>query len=425
MADPGADGNPFPTHTLANGLRIVAQPMSGVESLALGFCVATGAGNEEPSEAGVSHFIDGLAFQGTALRDTRALTEAFEDLGARRDASAGSELFWYASQALGRHLESIVPLMAEVVRRPRFDPIEAEKVRDRQLQELAAMEDEPAQKVMDLLQREYFHGHPYGHSVLGMAESVRSLTTEDLRAFYSRTQMPNNTIVAAAGKLDFDRLVVAVEAACGDWTPGTPPVLPEAPLPEPRVAVELRESNQQHIAIGVSGVPIGHPDYYAVNLLATVLGGGMNSRLFTEVREKRGLAYGVGASSGSMRSAGMIRVYAGTVPAKAHETVAVTLEELRKLEADGVTEDELARAKIMIKSRVIMGGENTRVRRNVIGSSLWYENKVRTLAQVRALIDAVTTDQVREAAVRLRIGSRITLTAIGPRTAEELLANEH
>jgi predicted Zn-dependent peptidase len=126
-----------------------------------------------------------------------------------------------------------------------------------------------------------------------------------------------------------------------------------------------------------------------------------------------------------MRTAGMIRVYAGTVPTKAHETVAVTLEELRKLEAHGISADELTRAKTMIKSRVIMGGENTRVRRNVIGSSLWYENKVRTLAEVRALIDAVTADQVREAAVRLRIGSRFTLTAIGPRTAEELLANEH
>ncbi|MGH2347792.1 MAG: M16 family metallopeptidase [Chloroflexota bacterium] len=420
MADPHTEGSPFPTHTLANGLRIVAQPMLGVESLAFGVCVATGAGNEEPREAGAGHFIDGLAFQGTALRDTRALTEAFEDLGARRDANAGSELFWYAAQALGRHLEALVPLMAEVVRFPRFDPIEAEKVRDRQLQELAALEDEPAQKVMSLLQREYFHGHPYGNSVLGTPESVRALQTEDLRTFRLRTQMPNNTIIAAAGKLDFDRLVAIVEASCGDWAPGTLITLPEAPRAEPRVAGEVRESNQQHIAIGVAGVPVGHPDYYAVNLLATVLGGGMNSRLFTEVREKRGLAYGVGAGSGSMRTAGMIRIYAGTVPAKAHETVAVTLEELRKLEADGVSEEELARAKTMIKSRVIMGGENTRVRRNVIGSSLWYENKVRTLAEVRALIDAVTTDQVREAAVRLRIGSRFTLTAIGPRTAEEI-----
>lgn len=425
MTDSHTQGSPFPTHTLANGLRIVAQPMGGVESLALGFCVATGARDENQQDAGASHFIDGLAFQGTALRDTRALTEAFEDVGARRDAGAGIELFWYAAQALGRHLDTLVPLLAEVVRYPRFDPVEAEKVRDRQLQELAALEDEPAQKVMDLLQREYFHGHPYGHSILGTPESVRALYPDDLRAFWSRTQLPNNTIVAAAGKLDFAALVRAVEAACGDWQ-GAPLIdLPEPPVTEPRVAVEVRESNQQHIGIGVQGVPVGHPDYYAVNLLATVLGGSMSSRLFTEVREKRGLAYGVGASASSMRNAGVVRIYAGTVPAKAHETVAVTLEELRKLESDGVSEAELVRAKTVIKSRVIMGGENTRVRRNVIASSLWYENKVRTLDEVRALIDAVTTDSIREAAARLRIGSRYTLTAIGPRSAEELLGNEH
>ncbi|MGH2411784.1 MAG: M16 family metallopeptidase, partial [Chloroflexota bacterium] len=341
-------------------------------------------------------------------RDTRALTEAFEDLGARRDASAGTELFWYAAQALGRHMDVLVPLMAEVVRRPRFDPEEAEKVRDRQLQELAALEDEPAQKVLDLLQREYFHGHPYGHSVLGTPASVRALQPADLRAFWARTQLPNTTIVAAAGKLDFDRLVTAVEAACGDWEPGAMLPLPGAPATEPRVAVITRESNQQHIGIGLAGVPVGHPDYYAVSLLATILGGSMNSRLFTEVREKRGLAYGVGAASASMRDAGMIRIYAGTVPAKAHETVAVTLDELRKLERGGVSDGELSRAKTVIKSRVVMGGENTRVRRNVIASSLWYENKVRTLDRVRALIDAVTAAQIQEAAVRLQIGSRYT-----------------
>ncbi|HEY8284255.1 MAG TPA: pitrilysin family protein [Chloroflexota bacterium] len=424
MTDSHSQGSPFPTHTLANGLRIVAQPMGGVESLALGFCVATGARDEEEHEAGASHFIDGLAFQGTAIRDTRALTEAFEDLGARRDASAGTELFWYAAQALGRHMDVLVPLMAEVVRRPRFDPEEAEKVRDRQLQEIAALEDEPAQKVLDLLQREYFHGHPYGRSVLGTPASVRALQPADLRAFWTRTQLPNNTIVAAAGKLDFDRLVTAVEAACGDWEPGGLLPLPEAPATKPRVSVVVRESNQQHIGIGVAGVPVGHPDYYAVALLATILGGSMNSRLFTEVREKRGLAYGVGAASASMRDAGMIRIYAGTVPAKAHETVAVTLDELRKLESGGVSDGELSRAKTVIKSRVVMGGENTRVRRNVIASSLWYENKVRTLDEIRALIDAVTAPQIQEAAVRLQIGSRYTLTAIGPRSAEELLGNE-
>ncbi len=425
MTEADRQDNPFPTHTLANGLRIVAQPMHGVESLAVGFCVATGARDEREDQSGISHFVDGLAFQGTARRDVRELTEAFEDLGARHDASAGTELFWYTAQALARHLDTVVPLMAEVVRQPRFDKDEAEKVRDRQLQELAALEDEPMHKVLDVLQHEFFHGHPYGNNSLGTEATVRGLSVDALRAFWSATHLPNNTIFAAAGKLDFDSLVKAVEAACGNWTPGEVNPLPGAPEYAPRTSIILRESNQQHIGLGMQGVPIGHPDYYAVVLMGTILGGTMSSRLFTEVREKRGLAYGVGAYPLSLRDAGMIRIYAGTTPPKAHETVAVTLEELRKLEADGVREDELARAKTVLKSRVIMAGENSRVRRSAIGAALWYEGRVRTLDEVRTLIEAVTTDQIQAAAQRLRISSQFTLTAIGPRSAEELLGNEH
>jgi predicted Zn-dependent peptidase len=414
-------GNPFPTHTLANGLRIVAQPMQGVESLAIGFCVATGSRDEPPSEAGVSHFIDGLAYQGTARRDVRQLTEAFEDLGARHDASAGTELFWYTAQALSRHLDSVVGLMTEVVREPRFDPVEAEKVRDRQLQELAALEDEPMQKVLDVLQREFFYGHPYGQSGLGTEETIKHLNTDIVRSFWQNTHHPNNTIVSAAGKMDFEAFVRAIEARCGDWTPGTVEQLPAPPSYTPRVNVIQRDSNQQHIGLGMQGVPVGHQDYYAVALMGTILGGSMSSRLFTEVREKRGLAYGVGAYPLSLRDAGMIRIYAGTVPQKAHETVAVILNELRKLEADGIYEDELARAKTVLKSRIIMAGENTRVRRSAIGASLWYENRVRTLDEIRALIEAVTSGQIQQVAQRLQISSQFTLAAIGPRSAEELL----
>jgi predicted Zn-dependent peptidase len=424
MTIANTETSPFPRHVLDNGLQIVAQPMHGVESLALGFCIAAGARDEQPGEAGISHFIDGLAFQGTARRDVRAVTESFEDLGARHDASAGTELFWYTTLTLGRNMAQVVPLLAEIVREPLFDPAETEKVRDRQLQELAALEDEPMQKVLEVLQREFFAGHPYGNSTLGSVESVRAITPQMLRSFWQASHHPNTTIVAAAGKLDFDQLVRAIEASCADWTPGPARPLPGAPSYEPRVVVLVRESNQEHIGLGVEGVPFGHPDYYAMLLLSTVLGGSMNSRLFTEVREKRGLAYGVGAYPLAMRDAGMIRIYAGTVPAKAHETVAVILEELRKLEADGVSDEETTRAKTVLKSRVIMAGENTRVRRNAIGSAIWYEGKVRTLEEIRALVEAVTPAHIQATARRLRISSQYTLAAIGPRTAEELLGHE-
>ena len=411
----------FPTHTLANGLRIVAQPMGGVQSLAVGFCLGSGSRDERPDEAGASHFIDSLAYQGTARRDVRALTEAFEDLGARHDAGAGVEVFWYTAQVLGRHLDRIVPLLAEVLRQPRFDAGEAEKVRDRLLQELASLEDEPMRKVLELLQAEFFHDHPYGNSVLGTEATIRALSVEDLRAFRARTQLPNNTVFAAAGLIEFDRLVSAVESACGDWQPGEVAPLPAAPSYGSRTSVVLRESNQQHIGMGLAGVPIGHPDYYAVALLATILGGTMNSRLFNEVREKRGLAYGISASASALRDAGMIRIYAGTTPARAPETVAVTLAEVRKLEEGGVSEEELDRAKIVLKSSVIMRSESTRVRRNAIGAGLWYENRVRTLDEVRALIEAVSAEQIRTVAHALGLSSVRTMVAVGPRSAEELL----
>ena len=359
MTVAGTADNPFPTHVLDNGLRIVAQPMHGVESLAIGLCVATGSRDERVEQAGISHFVDGLAFQGTARRGVRDLTEAFEDLGARYDASAGIELFWYTALALGRDLERLVPLLVEVARYPLFDPGETEKVRDRQLQELAGLEDEPMQKVLDVLQREYFFGHPYGNSLLGDVDSVKALTPQDLRACWQATHYPNNTIFAAAGKLEFERLVEVVTAACSDWPSGSIKPLPAPPAYVPRTKVLERDSNQQHIGIGIQGVPVGHADYYATSLLSTILGGSMNSRLFTEVREKRGLAYGVGAYPLALRDAGMIRIYAGTVPEKAQETVTVTFAELRKLEESGVRPDELERAKTVLKSRVIMAGENS------------------------------------------------------------------
>ena len=221
--------SPFPTHVLANGLRIVAQPMSGVESLAVGLCVATGSKDEQPELAGITHFIDGLAFQGTERHSVRDLTEAFEDLGARYDASAGTELTWYTALALGRDLDRLVPLIVEVCRYPLFDPEETEKVRDRQLQELAGLEDEPMQKVLDVLQREFFLGHPYGNSVLGEVDAVKAISVQDLKACWQGTHHPNNTIFAAAGKLEFSHLVRAVESACGDWPSGEVSQLPDPP----------------------------------------------------------------------------------------------------------------------------------------------------------------------------------------------------
>lgn len=410
----------FPRHRLANGLQIIAQPMEGVESVSLGYLIAAGARDERPHEAGISHFVESLGLQGTANRSIQELTEAFEELGASPDSSTETEFTSYAVSLLGRNLAPALALLTDVVLYPGLVADEVPKARDRILQEIAQLEDNPMRKVLDLLRREYFAGHPLGNDVLGSVETITSLTREDLQEYWRRQYTAGNVVLAVAGKLDFDALVRQAEDLCGAWPAGQSAPMPPVPAPQPHALVVPKESAQQHIGLGFPGVAVGSDDYYAMALLAVTLGGSMNSRLFHEVREKRSLAYGIGASFVALKQTGMVRIYAGTVPEKADQTVAVILHELGKLERDGVTGDELHRAKTLLKSNVIMRSESSAVRRRAIGTAWWYEGRVRTLEEIKRQIDAVTTEQIKRLAGSLGMTTNVVLTAIGPRSEEEL-----
>jgi len=410
----------FPRHRLANGLQIVAQPMPGVESVALGFTIGAGARNERPDEAGVSHFVESLAYQGTATRDVQALTEAFEDIGATPGSGADTEFSSYAVSVLGRNLAPALELLTDVVLHPGFAEGEVPKARDRILQEIAQIEDEPMRKVLDLLRREYFKGHPLGNEVTGTTETVSALARAGLQDYWRRRYTAGNTILSVAGKVDFDQFVRQAEELCQDWPAGEGSGIPPVPAPRRHAVVLHKESTQQHIGIGFPAVPIVSDDYYAMALMIATLGGSMNSRLFLEVREKRSLAYGIGAYYTPLKEAGFVRVYAGTTPEKADQSVAVILDELSKLEQGGVTEDELRRAKTLLKSNVIMRSESTGARRRAIATGWWYEGRIRTLDEIRNDIDAVTTDGIKRLAGSLGMTTNVVLTAIGPRSEEEL-----
>ena len=410
----------FPRHRLANGLQIVAQPMQGVESAALGYLISAGGKDERPDEAGISHFVESLGYQGTANRSVQELTEAFEDIGAHPDSGAETEVSSYSTTVLGRNLVPALELLTDVALHPGFVPDEVPKARDRILQEIAQLEDEPMRKVLDLLRREYFKGHPLGNDVIGTTQTISSISRDDLQSYWGRRYSAGNVILAAAGKVDFDELVQVAERLCAEWPGGASAATPPAPAPHRGVVVVHKESAQQHIGIGVPAVAVGSDDYYAMALLVATLGGSMNSRLFLEVREKRSLAYGIGAYFTPLKEAGFMRIYAGTVPEKADQTVAVILDELAKLERDGVTEEELQRAKTLLKSNVIMRSESTGVRRRAIATAWWYEGRIRTLEEIKELIDAVTTEDVRRLAGSLGLTTHVVLTAIGPRSQEEL-----
>jgi predicted Zn-dependent peptidase len=421
----------FPVHRLANGLTIVGQPMPRLVSVAVGFLLPAGArfedGEEanapsaEPCPAGISHFVEALGFQGTRHRDAHALTAAFEEIGARRDSSTEPEFTWYTATVLSRHLPAALELLVDVIRYPAFAPDEVPKVRGRILQAIAQQEDEPARKAMSLLRAAYFGDHPLGHPPLGTPETVAAITRDDLHAYWRARYTAGASIVAVAGRFDFDAVCRQIEELCADWAPGSA----RAPLPSLTLAscvrVAPKETSQQHIAMGLPGLPAGHPDIYVAAVLGLVFGGSMNSRLFAEVREKRGLAYSVSAGHVSMENAGMYRIYAGTTPDKADQTVAVIIDEARRLAEHGITAAELERARTKLKSSVVMAGESSAVRRRVIGASWWYERRVRTLDVVRRRIDEVDLDRVGALARTLALGQTVVITAVGPRPEEELV----
>lgn len=421
MAEQAGSADAFPTHRLANGLQIVGQPMAGVQSVALGFMVIAGARDETAAESGIAHFVESIAFQGTQHRDARALTEAFEEIGARYGASAGTEYTWYSAQVLGRNLAPALELLADVVRWPGFPSDEVPKVQSRLTQEIAQMEDQPMSLVGELMARTYFAGHPLGNSIHGTRETIAAIDRAALQSFWGRHYAPNRTILAVAGRVDFDAVVAQAERLLGDWPAGEPePSLPPV-APARRLATLRRESNQQHIALACPAVTVTDPEYYTALIMGDILGGGMNSRLFEEVREKRGLAYGVGASISALKAHGLLRVYCGTTPEKAHESVRVITGELRRLADAGVTEDELRLAQTSLKSSIVMRNESTGARRTVIGTQWWMRGAVRTLAETRREIEAVTVERVDALARRLAMADNLTLVTIGPRPAEELM----
>ena len=420
MAEAESSERVFPRRRYANGLTLVTQPMEGVESVAIGYLIAAGARTEGADEGGISHLVESLGLQGTQQRDVRALTEAFEEIGGHPGTSADTEFSSYSVSVLGRNLAPALELLTEVVLRPGFVPDEIPKARDRILQEIAQVEDEPMRKVLDLARREYFAGHPLGNDVLGSVESVSAMTREDLLGYWRRRYTAPNVVLSVAGKLDFEAVARQVEELCAGW-PGGESAAPTPPPPPRRFATVLhKETVQQHLCLSCPGLPVGHPDYFALALMTATLGGSMNSRLFLEVREKRSLAYGVGAYFTPLKETGLLRVYAGTTPERAPETVRVIMDELSKMEAGGVTEEELRRAKTLLKSNLVMRSESTAVRRRAIAASWWYEGRLRTLEEIKALIDSVTTEQIAGMAAHLGLTSLVGLTAIGPRGGEEL-----
>jgi predicted Zn-dependent peptidase len=377
--------------TLDSGVRVVTEAMPSVRSIALGFWIRAGSRDEGHAQAGISHFLEHLLFKGTDRFSSREIDEAFDAMGAEVNAGTGKETTSVYSRFLDGHLERAFDVLQDIVLRPAYPDIESE--RQVVIEEIAMYEDEPQDKVHDVLAEAIFGEHPLGRPIIGRADVISSVPVPDIAAWHDGRYVPGNIVVAAAGNLEHGRIVELVESAVGEART-SPPGLVSPNGPAPALRFFKKETEQYHLCLGGPGIPRADDRRFALRVLDTILGGSTSSRLFQEVREKRGLAYAVYSYASHYADSGQVAVYVGTRPDNVTEAMDVIGTELRRLHEGGVTEEELERARENVKGRTVLSMESTLTRMNRLGSSILMDVPLLTVDEVLAAFDAVTLEDV-------------------------------
>jgi predicted Zn-dependent peptidase len=386
--------------------------MPSVRSAALGFFIGTGSRAEADAEAGMSHLLEHLLFRGTATHSSLEIDQLFDAMGAELNAGTGKETTSVYARVLDRHLPRAFGVVADMVWRPLIADIEIE--RDVILQEIAMYEDDPQDKVFDVLGRAVFGDHPLGRAVIGRAEVIRKAQREEIAAFHDARYVPGNVVIAAAGSVDHDALV-AMARDSGPSAAGNASEIGEPPeTGAPAVLFERKDTEQYHVCLGAPGVSRHDDRRFALRVLDSILGGTSSSRLFQEVREKRGLAYSVYSFSSQYADTGQIGVYLGTGPEQLAEAMRVLTSELDRMRAEPASEEELARARENAKGRLVLSLESTATRMNRLGGSILTGVPLLSVDELIDRIDAVTADDVRALVDELYAGDRLSAAGIGP-----------
>jgi predicted Zn-dependent peptidase len=396
--------------TLDSGVRVVTEAMPSVRSIALGFWVRAGSRDEGHEQAGISHFLEHLLFKGTERFSSREIDELFDAMGAEVNAGTGKETTSVYSRFLDGHLERAFDVLQDMVLRPAYPDIDSE--RQVVIEEIAMYEDEPQDKVHDVFAGAVFGDHPLGRPIIGSADVVGSVPVPTIAAWHDGRYVPGNMVLAAAGNLEHERIVALAEGAFGDAAPL--PVVPSAPDGRgPELRFHEKETEQYHLCLGGPGLPRGDERRFALRILDTILGGSTSSRLFQEVREKRGLAYAVYSYASHYYDSGQVAVYVGTRPDNVGAAIEVIGGELERIYGEGVSEEELERSRENVKGRTVLSMESTLTRMNRLGSSLLMGVPLLTVDEVLAALDAVSLEDVNELARELWDPARLSAAGVG------------
>jgi predicted Zn-dependent peptidase len=399
---------------LDSGVRVVTEAMPSVRSAALGFWIDTGSAGETDTQAGLSHLIEHMLFRGTARYESVEIDQLFDGMGAELNAGTGKETTSVYSRVLDVHLDRAFDVMADMVWRPRFAEEDLEQEREIVLEEIAMYEDDPQDKVFDVLGEAVFGSHPLGRAILGHADVVAGTPAPGLAAFHAARYVPGSVVVAGAGSVDHDHLVELVRATQPDAPgPAAPPPTGAATDFARRARFLTKDTEQYHVCLGGPGLARDDERRYGLRVLDTILGGTSSSRLFQEVREKRGLAYSVYSFQASYAGTGQIGLYLGTRPDNVERALGVVGDELERFRQDPATPDELARAKENLKGRVVLSLESTTARMNRLGSSVLAELPLLSVDELIERIDAVTRDDVQLLAGELLAPEALSAVGIG------------
>ena len=380
---------------LASGLVVVTDAMPHLQTASLGVWVGCGSRNEQPDEHGMSHFLEHMAFKGTKRRSARQIAEEIEAVGGDLNAATGIEMTAYYARALQADVPLALDVLADILTAPAFDPDEITREKNVIVQEIGAVEDTPDDLVFEYLQAIAYADQPVGRSILGTRATVRSFDGKRLKGYLARHYRAPNTVIAAAGGVDHRIVVEEAERQFAAFTGSA-----SAPPPPAKfgggVRVEPRDLEQVHIALALEGVPQCDPSIYSLQVFTNVLGGGMSSRLFQEVRELRGLCYSIYAFHAAYADTGMFGLYAGTDVADAPELMRVVVGEISAA-ADSLTGAEVARVKAQMKAGLLMALESSSARAEQLARHIHIYGRPIPLAEIVSRIDAVTVESARAA----------------------------
>jgi len=400
--------------TLANGVRVITESMPHVRSVSVGIWVGAGSRRETPEQNGISHFIEHMLFKGTKRRSAEDIARSVDSIGGNLDAFTAKELVCFNTKVLDEHLSLAFDVLSDLVLNPLFREEDIEKEKGVILEEIKMEADSPDYLVHEIFSANFWKDHPLGKPILGTRETVKRFDRAMVQAYYGTVYAPANLLVTGAGNLTHERLVTLVRDHFESVHPGEPLGFDPAPSTHARIALRNKKALEQvHLCLGVPSYPLPHEERFACYVLNTLLGGGMSSRLFQNIRERQGLAYAVFSELSPYRDTGCLSIYAGTSLESARKVVESIVNEFHQLKEHRVSDEELRRAKDHLKGSLMLSLESTASRMSNLARQEMYFGRFFTLDELVESIEAVTAEDVQRIALTFFDSRQIALTVLG------------